>query len=113
MTVYQGHTTGGTGNPECHGFRGFEDIKVGTTVTVRNSKNEIVGVGSLQNCTIIDQQFDARINQYVGNTHFAFSVPNLPDSPFYSVEVSHRGLQNLSRAELEAKGWTIALSVSE
>lgn len=123
FTVYQAHSTGGTGNPNCFGFRGFEDLGAGATVTVKDASGTIVGVGTLGPCRIIDQRTETLpgdaslgIPDYTstwGWPQFDFTVPSLPDSAFYAVSISNRDGQNYSKADLEASGWRVELSVGE
>lgn len=40
-----------------------------------------------------------------------FAIPAVPDTAFYTVEVSHRGQVAFSQADLSAKGWKVALSL--
>jgi hypothetical protein len=42
---------------------------------------------------------------------FAFEVAGVPDADFYSVEVSHRGELSYARADLEASGWVVSLTL--
>ena len=42
---------------------------------------------------------------------YKFTIPALPDSDFYKVEVSHRGGITYSKADLEAQGWSVSTSL--
>jgi hypothetical protein len=43
---------------------------------------------------------------------FAFSVPSLPQRSFYQVQAGHRTPVTYSASELEAKNWTIVLTMA-
>jgi hypothetical protein len=94
--------------PECGGFSGeiggitskYADIQVGAQVTVKNQDGTIIGLGKLQHdlgppdhCT------------------FAFTIGDVPDASFYSVEVTHRGALTYSAAEIESAAWTVTFTL--
>lgn len=79
---------------------GYDDIRDGADVTVKDGAGELLGTGVLTGGTATD----------VGVT-FAFTVEGVPDSDFYQVEVSHRGALSYSRAELEDAGWVVEASL--
>jgi hypothetical protein len=41
----------------------------------------------------------------------SFTVENVPDAPFYSIEVGHRGAITYSNADLAAKDWHVDLTL--
>ncbi|WP_456820116.1 hypothetical protein [Cellulomonas sp. URHB0016] len=57
--------------------------------------------------------FDAApmVDVTFGNCVFDFTVPELADAAFLSIEVSHRGKVTYSRADLQANDWTVGLSL--
>jgi hypothetical protein len=90
----------GPGDP-CEGQGGYDDIIEGADVVVRNQADEIIATSSLGPGT----------NR--GNDHcaFAFTVEEVPDAEFYSVEVSHRGALTYSKAELDGMDWNLSLNL--
>lgn len=90
---------------DCTGYGGFDDIGPGTAVTIRDENAVTIAVGRLS-----DGTWTASSNS-TGRCAFSFSVPNVPDRPFYSIEVSHRGEISASREELEANRWQISLAL--
>ena len=80
------YSTGGT----CSTYGGYSDITAGTSVTVRDASDSIVGIGSL-----------SAGSSNSGSCVFTFSVPDVPDSSFYSIEVSKRGALTYSAEDVE------------
>lgn len=74
----------------CYTYGGYDDIAYGTTVTVRDPADAIVAIGSLDAGTAES-----------GSCVFDFTVPDVPESSFYSVEVSKRGPLTYSSADIE------------
>lgn len=89
----------------CYGRGGYDDIRGGARVTVKNEKGTLIGTGSLESGTWT--------NLGGGTTGcvFPFTVADVKDADFYQVEVSHRGGLTYSKADLEAKGWVVEASL--
>ncbi|MDB4873284.1 MAG: hypothetical protein JWL97_4288 [Gemmatimonadales bacterium] len=85
-----------TGTGGCEGIGGYNDMALGTSVTVYDGSGKIVGVSSLV--------IGVRHGQHC---EWAFGVPDLPDVPFYQVEVSHRGKVAVEKADLGAVALTL------
>lgn len=79
---------------------GYADIRAGAPVTLRDEGGTIIGTGTLGPGAAAG-----------GGCEFAFTIPAVPERPFYSVEVSHRGQVTSSLADLAATGWRFALSL--
>lgn len=132
------------------GGAGYDDIRVGTGVTVRSGEGEIIATGALGESRVVEasphevtdydalppspdmpedamdfEAWEAHRAEYAewsdlaaetkktvlwGACQFSFEV-EVPDASFYSVEVSHRGAVNYSRADLEAAAWTLDLTL--
>lgn len=75
----------------CHGENGFDDMKIGTTVTVTNSDGKVVAVGAVDGAT--PSGVDCVMS---------FTVPDVPSSDFYGVEVAHRGSVQFSRDQAKS-----------
>jgi hypothetical protein len=74
---FVGHSSGGT----CAGTGGYDDLALGTSVTVYDGGSAIIGGGYVNAAT------------YNGNACvLAFEIPEIPAGKgFYQVEISHRG----------------------
>lgn len=104
------------GGDLCYGRAGYDDITEGAQVVVKDASGTIVATGSLgageANGTAGDIGPNGQLVPSTATTcTFPITVGSVPDSSFYSVEVSHRGAQTYSRDQLVANGWTIALSL--
>lgn len=73
----------------CQGVGGFDDMGAGTSVTVYDASGTIVGSGGLV--------FGIR---HGDTCEWDFGINDLPDVPFYQVEVSHRGKITVANADL-------------
>jgi len=97
--TYSSIKTVGSG---CEGTGGYSDLSPGAQVTLRDGDGKTLGStalsegsGSSTSCT------------------FTFSIPNIPEVPFYAVEISHRGQVTNSLADMRANGWTFSLSIGK
>jgi hypothetical protein len=86
----------------CFGDSGYSDIGPGMPVTVKDESGKILGAtvlgtgsGNQNQCT------------------FMFAMSGVGDAAIYSVEGGRRGAVSYPRAQLEANGWTVALSLGE
>lgn len=89
----------------CSGGGGYADMDRGTTVTVKDQAGTIIATG------LLDAGVYDNSNAMWKLCRFGFAVPAVPDAPFYSLEVGHRGALTYSRADLDALGWTVALTL--
>lgn len=77
----------------CEGTGGFEDIALGTSVTVYDAAGTIIATDAL-----VLSEYDG-----AGSCTFDVSVSNVPaGQDFYQVEISHRGKIQLSAEEAKA-----------
>ena len=88
--------------PGCKGYGGYTDINAGAGVVLKDGDGKILGTGQLQTGS-----GDA------ASCSFPFTIDNVPEVPFYSVEVSHRGQITESLAELQADGWNFGLTLGK
>jgi hypothetical protein len=98
VTAYSdGNTHYGT---TCSGAGGYSDIKAGMPVTVKDESGKILGATSLGTGT-------------GGATlcTFAFTIAGVGDATIYSVEAGRRGAVSYPKADLEANGWTVGLTI--
>jgi hypothetical protein len=91
----------------CWGAGGYGDLAEGAQVVVSDPEGAVIGTGALE--AGVWTSYTSPSNP--SRCSFAFSVADLPDVAFYSVEVSHRGQVTYSRADLEATSWTVELSL--
>lgn len=94
----QGYLTGRS----CRTDGGYDDVRVGTDVVVKDGQGAIIGVGSLEEGEA-DSAFDCR---------FDFSL-EVKVSEFYSFEIGDRGELSYSHADLEVQGWNVAFSLGD
>ena len=97
--------SGNVGGP-CSGVGGYSDIREGTSVVVRNAEGRIVGTGQLAAGELIGRNGSTKAGD---ECQFAIEVAGVPVSHFYEIEVSHRGAQTFSRAELDSADWQVHL----
>lgn len=79
---------------------GYDDIHQGTQVTMSNASGKVVAVTELEEPSL-DSHYCV----------FAFVFHDVPDMDFYQLEVSHRGELVKSRAELDADGWAVHMTL--
>ena len=92
------------GGPTCEGTGGDDDIAVGAQITVKDEAGAIIATGALGSGT-------STTNVTVCTFHF--TVADVPDVAFYSIEVSHRGELTYSAAEMAAKNWQVAFTLGD
>lgn len=99
-----------TDQPTCEGYSGFDDIRLGTEVAVYDGSGKVLGQGSLGagRPGSVDWGEDRSYT-----CTFDFTVPDLPKSDFYKVEVSSRGDLLFSYGELEEQGWSVGASLGD
>ena len=96
----QSSSVGGSSS-NCRGTGGYDDIKSGLSVTVRDGSGSILGTGRLG---------DGRKPGSSWCT-FEFSVGGLSEADFYSVEVGSRGEMTYSFEEMENYDWEVAFTL--
>ena len=86
----------------CEGTGGYADISPGAQVTLKDGDGKVLGTtqlqmgsGSTSSCT------------------FKFSIDSVPEVPFYSLEVSHRGAITDSLAQMQAHNWAFGLTLGK
>ena len=94
-------------NSTCTGTGGFDDMASGTDVVVKDSNGKIVATSRLQpGVTPTGEKYPNVL------CDFAFTVPALPKTGFYSVEVGTRGAKSYSYADMQKAGWVVSLNLS-
>lgn len=90
----------------CVGDRGYDDMREGGAVTVRDGDGAIIATGRL----------DAGRFREIGGVircYHGFAIEDVPLANFYSIEVTHRGEISYSFTEMEDAGWTVALTLGD
>lgn len=96
-------------NRPCTGTGGYADIGEGTQVTVKDQFGTVLGTARLGEGT--PGGIPAGRTGPAQLCVFTFLVRDLPESAFYQVEVSRRGTQTFSLAEMKQADWSIDLSL--
>lgn len=94
-------SVGDFGSTTCRGLRAYDDIRDGAPVIVKNEASVIIASSVLAN------------SQRHGACVFRFDIPDVPDATFYSIEVTKRGAVTHSKADMEASGWAVSLTLGE
>ena len=89
-------------------YNGYDDIRVGTAVTVWNEKDTVIATGQLEAPTF--QALGTSLAADLGTCTFPFTV-EVPKAEFHAIEVSHRGKLNFSYQELVSKSWRVETSL--
>lgn len=98
LAAYDGYF--GDSSGVCIGKGGYDDLRGGANVVVKDGKGAIIGsskLGTGSRVVNVGCQFPINVS--------------VPDSDFYVLEVSHRGEQTYSRADMEAKGYRVLLTI--
>lgn len=83
---------------------GYDDIREGASVTIKDQNGRILGSGSL----------DAGVSYDDASCTFDFTVADIrEDQQQYSVEISHRGQITNSRSEMESNNWRFDLTLGD
>lgn len=85
-----------TGGTSCMGVQGFEDIREGASVVVRDTSGEIIGVGELAGGV-----GDRLIAGNAERCRFAFHVAGVPRQRSYDVQVSYRTARTFTAAQVD------------
>ena len=88
----------------CRGEGGYDDIQEGTQVTVRDETDAIIGTGRLS-------QGKLTASGFFGKCRFEFTIRDVPEAGFYTIEVSRRGGLTYSAEELDGLSWMVAFTL--
>lgn len=111
----------------CNAPEGYEDIKTGSQIVIKDASGKIVATGLLgqgkttpkpltddQRKKMQDPQVAQHLNGRVPSLcNFPFTVENIPYSDFYTLELDNdrRGQLTFKADELEQKGWDVTLTM--
>ncbi|GCL49873.1 hypothetical protein NIES3804_14320 [Microcystis aeruginosa NIES-3804] len=91
----------------CFTDRGFNDISSGRTVSIKDANNTIAAIGKLG-----EGRFNQSQDSSLWTCTFKFSVPNVPESPFYTISVGGRKPIALTLEDLKARNWILEFTLS-
>lgn len=105
----------------CAGAHGYDDVRAGMPVTVRDGSDAIVGAGAVRNFTSAEMGSKSIGDPFAGVKAemvrrpervcaLRFSI-EASDAAFYQIEAGNRGNVTYSRDELERRGWFVALGI--
>lgn len=86
------------GGTTCRGTDGFEDIREGASVVVRDSAGKVIATDQL---TAGSGQ-DLATSQIALSCRLDFTVRDVPRRKFYTIEVSHRGSVTFTAAQVDS-----------
>lgn len=87
----------------CYGTGGFNDIRGGMPVTIRDEKSLIIAMGATSEGT-----HSAGKNSDV-QCVFEFKIERVPKTNFYTIEIGRRGQLNYSFEDMSTRNWEVSL----
>jgi hypothetical protein len=99
---YTGSRDGG-----CQALGGYSDVKEGVPVTLKDGEGRLLGTSTLGSGTLGNTPDSPDQRACV----FGFSFSDIPQVPFYTVEIGRRGEVSYSLADLQARSWTISVKL--
>ena len=96
------HAQRGNFAPNCAGGGGYDDIRSGMGLTLRDGDGSILGTARLGSGHASE---DRKL------CLFDFEFSDVPDADFYAVEAGRRGEQAYSFDDMEAADWKLALEI--
>lgn len=102
VVLKQGQFTwNSVGDPTCQGWKGFEDIQGGASVTITDAGGKALLVGSLGRGTAQGITTESDGMHRAGSCELPFIVSGVPGGVGpYGVEVSHRGVVHVNEGQL-------------
>ena len=90
----------------CEGKGGFDDIRPGANVVVKDGDSNTLGVNTLDEGEKVKPPG-------LGSDRcvFSFSVELVRESPFYTVEIAGRGGPTYTHADMVEDGWQVDLTL--
>lgn len=109
----------------CIAPSGFTDLRSGTQVLIKDEAGSTVAIGALDGGELVNQEKEyaepyfgmdgdkiaGGYDYTAGNCAYGFIVSDVPERPFYSVEIGDRGAEVFSLNDLISRGWTVKLTV--
>ncbi len=85
---------------QCKGTGGFSDISSGMDAILKDGEGAILGKGPL-----VDMEHTGRA------CNFGFTIVDVPDADFYTVQIGSRNGPVYSVQDMEANSWHVELSL--
>lgn len=97
----------------CRAREGFDDVRPGVNLVVRDPRGDIVGTTTLGAGKVVRPPEDEveHWSDAVPWCVFGFSVQVPPNLGFYTVDAGRRGQVTFSQEDLEETGWYAVLSL--
>jgi hypothetical protein len=86
----------------CQGEGGYADIAPGMQATIKDSNGSILGVGTFS---------DYGKPVTTGECQFTTDAGDIPERPFYSVDLGRRGSVQFALSDLQSNGWVAGISI--
>lgn len=86
----------------CWGTGGYDDLKAGATIVLKDEAGKLVGTSSLESG-----------KGDLLSCEFAFTIHDVGDARIYQSSIGHRGGPSWTREQMEAMGWRIGLSIGD
>ncbi len=90
----------------CIANRAFQDIHEGQSVLIRNANDTIMAIGKIG-----EGRFNQSQDSSLWTCTFKFSVPNIPESPFYTIAFGGRKPIAVSLEDLKTSNWILEFIV--
>lgn len=91
------------GSP-CLALGGYDDIQPYGSIVLRNDQDKIISVGKLSEGVL-----GVKSSYWICT--FKFTLPNVPESPFYTLSVGHRKPYVISLESLKKMNWLLELGM--
>ena len=95
----------------CSGTGGYADMHDGGDVIVRDGAGVIIAKGRLTFAPRPDETAILKLDEYRWSCPFAFAIRDVSDADFYVLTIGRRPDLTYSRAEMEAMGWKVELTL--
>lgn len=100
---------------DCFGTNGsgYDDVASGLQVVVKDGNGSVIATGALGKGVFKgEKEFSGQTEgDSYGDCIFPVAVYNVPEVPFYSVEVGHRGALTYSLADMQKSAFTVAFTL--
>lgn len=93
----------------CSGTGGYDDIRGGLGVVVKDAAGKTIATGQLGPGVAMQTLDTGAITLY--DCRFPITLTDVPESDFYEIEVGRRGSLSYSQEQMEAAGWNVALTI--
>jgi hypothetical protein len=95
------------GGGGCEGDGGYSDIGDGMQATLRDSQNNILGIGNFSG----QRTAIAKEGSWTTQCEWTTSIAHVSEQPFYALDLGRRGSIQFALDELKASGWVASVSI--